>query len=205
MTGSSNHSQSQHSQRHNSSSSSSNSSRSNASHSFKLDAKVSHTSEIYDGREGENHSRQPHQQEQIQPVPAVLKYTPLPLGDSVDHSLPPLHPDVLQQRFAGSDISLLPVPRIMYLGSNGNGGPYRVGGSTFVSQLGLGGGSDHTVDENTQMADMIALKYLGKKGGLTVANEVQGNLEMLVTCGNVQNLMYLPLSLLFSQDHCASI
>ena len=86
-------------------------------------------------------------------------YTPvLPL----DQSLPPLHPDVLQQRFTG-DISMLPVPRIMFSGGRA------AGGTTYMSHLGAGGGADFTLDENMQMADMIALKYLGRKNELNTA------------------------------------
>lgn len=33
----------------------------------------------------------------------------------------------------------------------------------------LGGGADFTLDENMQMADMIALKYLGRKNELNTA------------------------------------
>lgn len=96
---------------------------------------------------------QPHNKSNLEHV-FKYPYTPvLPL----DQSLPPLHPDVLQQRFTG-DISMLPVPRIMY----SRGSSERAGGTTtFMSQL--GGGADFTMDENMQMADMIALKYLGKK------------------------------------------
>lgn len=80
---------------------------------------------------------------------------PLP---PLDHSLPPLHPDILQQKFIG-DISMLPVPRIMYEGGRG------AGGITFMNQV---GGAEFTMDENVQMADMIALKYLGRKNELTL-------------------------------------
>ena len=139
---------------------------------------VSHSSKANYSRESLNHSCQQQllQSEDDEPVPAVLKHPsmpPLSLGDVVDQSLPPLHPDVLQQQFAGGDISLLPVPRIVY-SSGGSGGTYRAMGTTFMSQLGVGG-SDYTVDENTQMADIIALKYLGKKGELTRPNEVPGD------------------------------
>ena len=141
-------------------------------------ATVSHSSKANYSRESLNHScqQQSHLSEDDQPAPAVLKHPsmpPLSLGDTVHHSLPPLHPDVLQQHFAGGDISLLPVPRIVYSGGS-SGGTYRAVGTTFVSQLGFGG-SVCTVDENTQMADMIALKYLGEKGEFTRPNEVSGN------------------------------
>ena len=113
---------------------------------------------------GEN---QPHNKSKLEHI-LKYPYTPvLPL----DHSLPPLHPDVLQQRFTG-DISMLPVPRIMYSGGSGRAG----GTTTFVSQL--GGGADFTMDENMQMADMIALKYLGKKNELvtTVDYDISGEI-----------------------------
>lgn len=137
-----------------------------------------HSSKDNYSRESLNHSckKQSHQSEDIQPVSAVLKHPSMPLlsvGDVVDQSLPPLHPDVLQQQFASGDISLLPVPRIVYSGGSG-GGTYRAVGTTFMSQLGCSG-VDYTVDENTQMADMIALKYLGKKGEFTRADEVAGD------------------------------
>ena len=38
-----------------------------------------------------------------------------------------------------------------------------------MSHLGGGGGADFTLDENMQMADMIALKYLGRKNELNTA------------------------------------
>ena len=99
--------------------------------------------------------------EHIQPV-LKYPYTPvLPL----DQSLPPLHPDVLQQKFAG-DISMLPVPRIMY--SGGSGRARGTTATTFMSHL---GGTDFTLDENMQMADMIALKYLGKKNELNATSD----------------------------------
>ena len=112
------------------------------------------------GHSGES---QPHNESNSKHIQPVFKYpyTPVP---PLDQSLPPLHPDVLQQRFTG-DISMLPVPRIVYSGGSG-----RAGGTTttFMSHL---GGADFTLDENMQMADMIALKYLGKKNELNTASD----------------------------------
>lgn len=110
---------------------------------------------------GEN---QPHNVSNSEHIQPVLKYPYTPVL-VLDQSLPPLHPDVLQQKFTG-DISMLPVPRIMYSGSSG-----RAGGTvatTFMSHL---GGADFTLDENMQMADMIALKYLGKKNELNATSD----------------------------------
>ena len=131
-----------------------------------------HISEINHSKQNHDHQQsQTELREHIQAMPTTHPSTSFPLVDVGDQSLPPLHPDVLQQRFTASDISMLPVPRIMYAGSS-EGGAYRAGGGvTFMSQL---GGADFTLDENTQMADMIALKYLGKKSGLTDLNEVPG-------------------------------
>ena len=142
-------------------------------HDIKTDGTVPSSSEISHSRHSQNHSRQMHrdQSEHFQPTPELKHPLLLGLGGGVDQSLPPLHPDVLQQQFTG-DISMLPVPRIMYMSSSSDGGPYYrgAGGTTFLSQL---GGADYTVDENVQLADMIALKYLGKKSDVT-ANGLQG-------------------------------
>ena len=132
------------------------------------DGAVAFSSEVSDSRENQPNSSN---SEHAPPV-FMHPYTPvLPL----DQSLPPLHPDVLQQRLTG-DISMLPVPRIMYGGSSD-----RTGGTTFVSRL---GGADFTMDENMQMADMIALKYLGKKNELiTAANyDIPGEPLALSLC-----------------------
>ena len=152
-------------------------------HSFKSDRPVPHKEMSESSREESNPSLQSHRSEHTQPEPAVPNrpYTPFHLGDQ---SLPPLHPDVLQQRFGGSDISMLPVPRIMYVGS-GNEATYRAAavGATFVSQL---GGADLTLDENTRMADMIALKYLGKNSGVTSAAEVTGIQNSIIIESSLQ-------------------
>ena len=63
---------------------------------------------------------------------------------------------------------MLPVPRIMYSGGRARG----TTATTFMSHL---GGADFTLDENMQMADMIALKYLGKKSELNTAPDYGKN------------------------------
>ena len=79
--------------------------------------------------------------------------------------LPYLHPDVLQQQFS-AEVSLLPVPRIV--GPVPNSSSHGYDGSTLGTALHPRGywnmaGSDSTLDENMQLADMIAVKYLGNK------------------------------------------
>ena len=117
---------------------------------------------------------QPHNESNSEHTQPAFKYPYTPVLP-LDQSLPPLHPDVLQQRFTG-DISMLPVPRIMYSGGSG-----RAGGTTttFMSHL---GGADFTLDENMQMADMIALKYLGKKNELNTASDYDITGEELQSC-----------------------
>ena len=109
---------------------------------------------------GEN--QLPHNESNSEHTQPIFKYPYTPVLH-LDQSLPPLHPDVLQQRFAG-DISMLPVPRIRFSGGSSR---RAAGGTTFMSHL--GGGADFTLDENMQMADMIALKYLGRKNELNTA------------------------------------
>ncbi len=72
--------------------------------------------------------------------------------------LPYLHPDVLQQHYS-TEISLLPVPRIV--------GPVPNNNSTLDTAAAYPrsmASSDTTLDENMQLADMIAMKYLGTVG-----------------------------------------
>ena len=72
--------------------------------------------------------------------------------------LPYLHPDVLQQHYS-TEISLLPVPRIV--------GPIPNNNSTLDTAAVYSRSmtsSDTTLDENMQLADMIAMKYLGTVG-----------------------------------------
>ncbi len=127
-----------------------------------LSTQTSHSS-------GEN--QPPHNESTSEHAQPVFKYPYTPVLP-LDQSLPPLHPDVLQQKFAG-DISMLPVPRIMYSGGRAAGGTIGTT-TTFMSHLygggGGGGGADFTLDENMQMADMIALKYLGRKNELNTAS-----------------------------------
>lgn len=154
------------------------------SNSFKSSGRsLSAVNRYASGGERNHNSHQSELKDHNQPLSAGLKnsYPPLLLTLG-DQSLPPLHPDVLQQQFTAGDISMLPVPRIMYVGHGtaADDGLYRATrGTTFVSQY---GGADYTMDENTQMADMIALKYLGKKSGpLSDSNEVPGELHVRYT------------------------
>lgn len=66
-----------------------------------------------------------------------------------------LHPDVMHQQFP-CEVSMLPVPRIVYSAGGGNAGDT----VSFAPEL----GSDCTLDENVFLADMITLKYLGMAG-----------------------------------------
>ena len=72
-----------------------------------------------------------------------------------------LHSDVLQQRY-GNEISMLPVPRIVCPVLTDNSNSYS-DTSLFPkrAQNMIGGSSDCTLDENMQLADMIAMKYVG--------------------------------------------
>ena len=94
--------------------------------------------------------------------------TQLPSRTIRDDSVPKystlqIHPDVLQQYYA-TDISMLPVPRIMCS---------RGFDDDSISETLLlptnnhhhnFGSADCTLDENSQLADMITLKYLKGKG-----------------------------------------
>ena len=87
----------------------------------------------------------------------------LPPSDPSD--LPYLHPDVLQQQFR-SEVSLLPVPRIVGPVPNSSSHSYEgstLGTALYPRSYWSTTGSDGTLDENMQLADMIAMKYLGNK------------------------------------------
>lgn len=69
--------------------------------------------------------------------------------------LPYLHPDIFQDHYGGGaeEVSLLPVPRIV--------GPVPSSNTTLDAVYSRGS-SDTTLDDHMQLADRIAVKYLGR-------------------------------------------
>ncbi len=87
----------------------------------------------------------------------ILRKTLRTLSDHDSfRQLPYLHSEVLGQHYGSTEVSLLPVPRII--------GPIPSNNTTLDTAAVYTRGmtsTDSTLDENMQLADMIAMKYLG--------------------------------------------